>query len=94
MAHVTYEALCNGFEILNQNRWYWEIDNDYSSKFRIVSETVDNWECTSNESLSYVIDILDFLLCASARIFKTGIPVYSANGKPIKDSGSVIDFSK
>lgn len=94
MLKVSYKAVCNGFEILNQNRWYWEIDNDYSRKFAIIEDAAKNWECVSYESKPYVMDVLEFMLKASARIFKTGIPVYSVTGDPIADEISMIEFSR
>lgn len=66
----TYEALKNGFEILNRNREYWLFDNDYNRAFRIINMTVDDWERTTRESRFYVFGLLDMLLEANARIFK------------------------
>lgn len=94
MLKVNYKAVCNGLEILNQNRWYWEMDNDYSRKLSIIEDAEKNWDNVSYESKPYVMDVLDFMLKASSKIFKTGIPVYSVTGDPITDKVSMIDFSR
>ena len=94
MLKVSFKAVKRAYEILNTNRSYWEMDNDYSRKFAIIENAAKNWDKVSYESKPYVMDLVEFMLKASARIFKTGIPVYNALGDSMTDGISLIDFSK
>lgn len=94
MIKVNYSALVHGFGILYPNRSYWEIDQDYCRCFKLLEDAVNNWERISYETKPYVMDVLQSMLRASNRIFKTGIPVYSASGAPIDYEGGVVEFSK
>jgi hypothetical protein len=58
------------YEKLNENRWYWEMDNEYKHKFWIVEDGAKNWERISRESKPYVLDMARFMEEANKRIFK------------------------
>lgn len=94
MITPNYNRLKNVYDLLCEHRDYWEFDNDYKSKFRIIADTVEHWDSVTYESKIYVMDLSDFMLKASARIFKHGVPVFAANGNPIDDDKGIIDFSR
>lgn len=94
MNEPIYERLKYVYDLLCEHREYWELDNDYKSKFRIIADTVEHWDSVTFESKFYVMDLSDFMLKASARIFKHGVPVFAANGKPIEDDKGMIYLSK
>ena len=66
----TYSKLAEGYKALAQHRSYWEFDNDYKHKFRIIEDSVQNWDTLSDGSKPYVGGLLAFMLDANKRIFK------------------------
>lgn len=74
---MSYIAMKTGFAALEENRWYWEIDNDYSHKFRIVEDVVKHWKNRSKVTRQYASNLLGFILKANDRIFGSERPEYS-----------------
>lgn len=65
---MTIEEFNKGLKSLKANEWYWEMDNDYRDKYRIVKDIIIT-ENLGEDNWAYGCSLLTFLLEANNRIF-------------------------
>lgn len=65
---LTIEEFNEGLKILKLNEGYWEMDNDYRDKYRIVKD-IGTSENLAKDNWEYGCSLLSFLLEVNNRIF-------------------------